>query len=175
MTKPMQGRRAPTRDRVPEAAQSQVVIEAISWNAPEVSVLLAHWKPAWTDNTASPHHRYLVARVAGEAIGVLEGTHDFSNWDQFEDYQHLDESVTGSYITAMYVAPASRRRGAGGALLDRFIADAQAHGSVAVVLVPDEDAIGRAARLELNRSRGFEFARYPGGLREPWAMVLPLT
>lgn len=175
MTKPKQGRRTATHDRGPQGAGSQVVIEATSWDAPEAKALLAEWKPSWTDHTSSARYRYLLARVAGEAVGVLEGTHDFSNWDQLEDYQHLDESVTGSYVTAMYVAPAARCRGVGGALLDRFITDAWDHRSVAVVVWPDEDAEGRPARLALNRSRGLEFARYPGGLREPWLMVLPLT
>lgn len=148
----------------------------VDWADDDYSVnsLLGEWKERLR---GSDRYLYFLARLDGEPVGVLEGHHDWANWGLLEEWQHLESSpnARASYVSSLFVRESARRRGVGGALLDRFIADAQEQGRALVVAWPDEDEEGRLARLKLNESRGFVFAPYPGGVREPWLMTLSLT
>lgn len=151
---------------------TEIVIDSAAESDEAVQALFEEWKPLeWGGTKSYGRYLYFAARVDGELVGALEGHHDYGNWDVLEDYQHLGDDQRGSYVSALYVRPTRRRRGVAGALLDAFIADAQTHETPVIVAWPDEDRDGREARIALNRSRGFEFARYPEGVREPWLMT----
>ncbi|WP_435825152.1 GNAT family N-acetyltransferase [Nocardiopsis alba] len=58
------------------------------------------------------------------------------------------------YVLAVAVAPGQRRRGAGGSLLDRFVAEAREVGVRWVFGFPDEGA-GVVGRVSFLRATGF--------------------
>lgn len=151
-----------------------VVIEQVPSGDRAAGELLDEWKPGTAADKSPDRYTYLVASIAGEPVGVLEGYHDFGGWSELKDFHHLDDNL-GSYVSSLYVKPSHRMHGVGGALLDRFIDDARAHGSLAVVAWPDEtDPGGLKARLALNRSRGLDFTPPLEDFREAWLMVLKL-
>lgn len=151
-----------------------IAVEQVEPGDPTAQMLLQEWKP-WLDASKSgDRYLYLVARLDDEPAGVLEGHHDYGNWDDLRDYRHLGEEHLGSYISSLYVRPTHRGRGAADALLDCFIDDARSRGSVAVVAFPEEDDLGRQARVALNRKHGLEFTLPYEDFRDPWLMVLPL-
>ncbi|SDL33821.1 Acetyltransferase (GNAT) family protein [Nocardioides sp. YR527] len=151
-----------------------IVVEEVPPGDPAAQTLLGEWKPEMDLSTSGDRHLYLIARIDDEPVAVLEGTHDYTGWQHLEDYHHLGEEDLGSYISSLYVKPSHRRRGIADALLDWFIDDARRQGSIAVVAWPDEDDLGRDARVALNRKHGLEFGRVHEGFQEPWLMVLPL-
>ncbi|MEU4454759.1 GNAT family N-acetyltransferase [Nocardioides sp. NPDC023903] len=155
-----------------------ITVDRVAPGDPTAQELLQEWKP-WLDASKTDRYVYLIARIGTDPVGVLEGHHDYGNWDDLEDYRHLGEESLGSYITSLYVRPAHRRRGAADALLDWFIDDARRQGSVAVVAFPEEEeeedrVHDREARVALNRKHGLEFGRPHEDFRKPWLMVLPL-
>lgn len=136
--------------------------------------LLTEWKADPGAFVGSDRMVHLVAQVEGQPVGVLVGTHDFGNWPLLDRYQHLSEDVQGSYVQAMFVEPEHRSQGVGGALLRAFVAQAETAGAPVVVAWPDEDEEGREERVRFFERSGFTFLAYPGGVREPWLMGLPL-
>ena len=146
----------------------------IDWaeDDPAIDVLLREWKGK---SHGGLRYRYLLARVDGDAVGVLEGHHEWANWHLLEDWQHLlGTPARGSYLRSLFVRPAHRRHGLGGLLLERFVLDARERGRAVVVAWPDEAGVGRDDRLRFFRHHGFEFARYPRGGRDPWLMTRAL-
>lgn len=156
------------------ALSAEITIEEVSPGDAAARTLLQEWKPEKDLSTCSDDHLYLIAWIDGEPVAVLEGHHDFASWEHLADYHHMGEEDLGSYITSLFVKPSHRRRGAADALLDWFIDDARRQGSIAVVAWPDEEEVGRDARVALNRKHGLEFARVYEDFQEPWLMVLPL-
>lgn len=151
-----------------------ISVQQVAPGDPAAQMLLQEWKPEVDRSTSRDDHLYLIAWIGSEPVAVLEGNHDYGSWQHLEDYHHLGEENLGSYITSLYVKPSHRRRGAADALLDWFIDDARRHGSIAVVAWPDEDGLGRDARVALNRKHGLEFAPVYENFQEPWLMILPL-
>ncbi len=139
-----------------------------------VADLLSRWKTDVSSFVRSSRMVHFVAWLEGVPVGVLSGHHDWGNWGLFEEYQHLPERESGSYVAAIYVDPDVRSQGIGTALLRAFTADAEAAGSPLVITWPDEHEAGREVRVGFFARNGFAFLAYPNGSREPWLMGRPL-
>lgn len=151
-----------------------ITVDRVEPGDPTAQALLQEWDPGLDTSTSDERYVYLIARIGGEPAGILEGHHDYGNWIHLQDFDQLGEEDLGSYISSLYVKPAHRRQGVADALLERFIDEARSRGSVAVVAFPDEDDVGREARVALNRKHGLEFALPHKELGEPWLMIRPL-
>lgn len=128
-----------------------------------VAELLREWKPQrsrfavetrWLHSRA----RFLLATSSsGDALGLLEGHHDYGNWSDLTDWQHLPADAAGSYLVSLYVRPSARRTGVAHELIAVFKAEAVELGSSLVVVVPDEDVEEREARIGLFEDEGFQW------------------
>lgn len=126
-----------------------------------VWTLLEAWKPgrhssaATFVNSGDQRSAFLLARLAGEPVGVLEGHHDWGNWQLLADWCHLADADRGSYLISLYVDPRCRSHGVGSELVNAFIGQSIEAGSPVVVTIPDEDSDHRDARLRFFVRRGF--------------------
>lgn len=128
----------------------------------DVRALLEKWKPGerftprGADELASAHAHFLIARLAnGVPVGLIEGHHDWTNWELLVDWGHLTDADPGSYLLSIFVDPSFQSRGVGTALVDAFVAEATLAGRPLVVVIPDEEPDGYEARRRFFHRCGF--------------------
>lgn len=147
------------RDATP--AETPRIRRATRTDLASVWRLLEDWKPGRhltaNDFISSRGSRgnFLLALWGDEPAGVLEGHHQWTNWELLSDWQHLGGAERGSYLISLYVAPQFRSRGIGSGLVAAFIEEAIDAGSPLVLTIPDEDPNQRDARREFFAQRGF--------------------
>ncbi|KRD43752.1 hypothetical protein ASE38_05970 [Cellulomonas sp. Root930] len=128
----------------------------------DVRALLEMWKPGQRVTPRRPadlatgRSLFLLARLSnGAPVGLVEGHHDWTNWELLADWGHLTDADRGSYLLSLFVDPSVRSDQVGTALVDAFVAEAVGAGSPLVVVIPDAEPFSYERRLSFFRRCDF--------------------